>query len=110
MPPNLVMSRHTQAVLGSLTADPGRQHHCAEIGIATGLGIGVVYPVLARLEALQWLDSGWEAPSSPEQGWPRRRFYQLSIDGVALARGALASAKAAPVGAVRRLQQAGETG
>ena len=105
-----VLSRHTRAVLGSLIVDPGQHRHCAEIRSATGLGIGAIYPVLARLEALQWLDSGWEAPSTREQGRPRRRFYQLSTDGLALARGALASARAAPSGPFRRLQQAGGTG
>ena len=110
MAANLVESRHTQVILGSLIADPRRRHHSAEIRSATGLGIGAIYPVLARLEALQWLDSGWESSSGREQGWPRRRFYQLSTDGLALARGALASARAAPKGAVGRLRHAGETG
>lgn len=107
---DFVLSHHTQAVLGSLIADPGRQHHSAEIRSATGLGIGAIYPVLARLEALQWLDSGWEAPERRDQGWPRRRYYQLSADGLALARGALASARATPPVAMRRLRHAGETG
>ena len=60
-------------------------------------------------EALQWLDSGWELPTGKEQGWPRRRYYQLSKDGLALARGALASARAAPAPAMGRLRQVGET-
>lgn len=110
MAPELVMSHRAQAVLGALIADPGRHHHSAEIRSATGLGIGAIYPVLARLEALQWLDSGWEAPAGREQGWPRRRYYRLSTDGLALARGALASARAAPVGGVRRLRPAGGIG
>ena len=91
--PELLMSLRTQAILGSLIADPGRHHHGVEIRGATGLSLGVIYPVLARLETLQWLDSGWESPPSREQGWPRRRYYQLSTDGLALASAPLASAK-----------------
>ena len=105
----VLLSPRTQAILGSLIADPGRRHHSAEIRSATGLGIGAIVPVLARLEALQWLDSGWELPTGMEQGWPRRRYYQLSKDGLALARGALASARAAPAPAMGRLRQVGET-
>lgn len=107
--PEVLLSPRTQAILGSLIADPGRRHHSAEIRSSTGLAIGAIYPVLARLEALQWLDSGWELPTSREQGWPRRRYYQLSKDGLALARGALASARAATTTGVGRLRHAGET-
>ena len=105
----LVLTRATQEVLGALVAHPTRDHHGTEIHAETGLPVGAIYPVLARLEALQWLDSGWEPPTSREQGWPRRRYYRLSEQGLALARGALASARAAAATGYPRLRPAGET-
>jgi DNA-binding PadR family transcriptional regulator len=107
--PELLMTRSTQTVLGALVAHPNRDHHGAEIHRETGLAAGVIYPVLARLEALQWLDSGWEPPVGRQQGWPRRRYYRLSTQGLAMARGALASARAASSVPVRRLRPAGES-
>jgi DNA-binding PadR family transcriptional regulator len=68
-----------------------------ELHAATGLSTGAIYAVLARLEAVHWVDSGWDRPTTPQQGWPRRRHYRLSADGLAMARGALASAASAAV-------------
>lgn len=91
----IVLTGPTRIVLEALVAEPARHHHGAEVVADSGLPIGAVYPVLARLESLQWVESGWEEPAQRVQGWPRRRFYRLSSDGLALARGALASARAA---------------
>lgn len=77
-----------------MIAGPERDHHGTDLCDETGLSLGAVYPVLARLEALLWVDSGWEEPRSREQGFPRRRYYRLSKDGLARARGALASNRA----------------
>jgi PadR family transcriptional regulator PadR len=99
----------TQQVLGALVAHPARDHHGAQLRADTGLSGGHIYPVLARLEALQWLDSGWEAPTEQVQGWPRRRYYRLNPQGLAQIRGALASAAAARATNAGRLRPAGET-
>ena len=104
------MTGPTEQVLVALVAEPTRDHHGAQLLGATGLSAGRVYPVLARLESLQWVDSGWDMPTGHEQGWPRRRYYRLSDQGLAMARGALASARASPSRAVNRLRRAGETG
>lgn len=96
-----------EGVLTAMIAGPDRDHHGIDISDATGLSLGSVYPVLARLEALLWVDSGWEEPASREQGFPRRRYYRLSKDGLAMARGALASNRAAALGA-QHLRPAGE--
>ena len=103
---SLVMTRPTQEVLAALIGHAARDQHGADICAVTGLSSGTIYPVLARLEALQWVDSGWEQPSVHQQGWPRRRYYRLSPYGLAMARGALASARAAPA---QRLRPAAET-
>ncbi len=104
---DMLLTEPTRMVLEALVAEPSRNHHGAEVVAGSGLPIGTVYPVLARLESLQWLDSGWEEPAQHIQGWPRRRYYRLSADGLALARGALASARAAPA-APRRARPIGE--
>jgi DNA-binding PadR family transcriptional regulator len=94
-----------QRVLAALIAHPLRAHHGAEIRIETGLPLRVIYPMLARLEALHWLDSDWEPTSSRARGRPRRRYYRLSTWGLAMARGSLASARSTQVvGGWRRWQ------
>jgi FAD/FMN-containing dehydrogenase len=50
-----------------------------------------LYPVMARLEGMGWLESSWEDPDlSICDGRPRRRYYQLTKDGAEQARLALA--------------------
>lgn len=104
------MSGPVERVLVALVADPTRDQHGAELLGTTGLSASRVYPVLARLESMQWLDSGWEPPTGREQGWSRRRYYRLSARGLAMARGALASARASPSVPVNRMRPTGETG
>src|SRR4051794_2324621 len=91
------MTQPVREVLVALVAHPTDEHHAIGVRNETGLPLRSVYPVLVRLEALHWLDSGWESldhPGQPkrEQGWPRRRWYRLSAQGLVMARGALASA------------------
>ena len=93
------MTQPVREVLAALISNPAADHHAIEVHQQSGLPLRSVYQVLVRLEALQWLDSGWEplaAPGQPkpEQGWPRRRWYRLSAQGLVMARGALASARA----------------
>jgi len=109
MPRELVMTGVTEIILGALVADPTADHHGAALHHNTGLPTGRIFPVLARLETLNWLDSGWDEPTSSEQGWPRRRWYRLSEQGLAMARGALASARSSSSMKVARLRTAGGT-
>lgn len=81
----------TQAVLASLLARP-EPRYALEIIEEAGLGSGTVYPVLARLERMGWVTSGWEAVDEPAllvlrpgDGWPRRRCYWLTREGKAVA-------------------------
>jgi DNA-binding PadR family transcriptional regulator len=89
---DVALTRATRGVLAELIADPAAAQYVTQLHSATGLSAGQIYGVLARLEAVRWLESGWDAPTSKQQGWPRRRHYRLSSDGLAMARGALASA------------------
>ena len=81
----------------------------ADIRGETSLSSLAIYRVLARLEALQRVDSDWEQPSVRQQRWPRRGYHGLSTYGLAMARGALASARASPVAPNQRLRPAAGT-
>lgn len=53
----------------------------------TGRPAGSVYPILDRLESLEWVRSEWE--DDPDRPGPRRRFYVLTGDGMVGARTAV---------------------
>lgn len=61
----------------------------------SGLPSGTVHPILARLETVGWLTSRWEDIDPRAEGRPARRYYQLTPDGLELARAALALAYSA---------------
>jgi PadR family transcriptional regulator PadR len=103
------MTQTTQAVLRAMLVDPSKDLYGLEICAATGLPSGTVHPILARFEALGWLDSAWEQVDPREQGRPRRRYYRLNPNGVAMARDALARAYETRSRIVTRLKPAGET-
>jgi DNA-binding PadR family transcriptional regulator len=69
------MTIPTQLVLRTLLTDPAKEH-----------------PILARLEGVGWLTSRWEDIDPRAEGRPARRYYQLTPNGLELARAALASA------------------
>ncbi|MDV5145503.1 PadR family transcriptional regulator [Streptomyces exfoliatus] len=91
----------TLDVLEAFLASSGELHGFA-VAKAAGKPTGSVYPILARLEQAQWLSSHWET-ENPHEGRPRRRFYELTVDGTAAAktvlierRGALPQRDVAP--------------
>jgi len=59
-----------------------------KIARAVGRPTGSIYPILARLEQIGWVESEWESGDPASRG-PRRRFYRLSPAGLAGARAAL---------------------
>jgi DNA-binding PadR family transcriptional regulator len=79
-------------LLRVLLADPTANYWGFEIMKATGLASGTVYPLLARLEGMGWLESDWD--DEQDVSGPRRRYYYLTGEGVASARIALAEANA----------------
>ncbi len=87
------MTLPTQAVLRALLADPARERYGLELCDLAGLPGGTVYPILARLERLGWVESRWEEPSAHEEaGRPRRRYYRITPDGAERGRDAVARA------------------
>jgi DNA-binding PadR family transcriptional regulator len=88
------MTLPTQLVLRELMEDPAREMYGLEVCAAAGLPSGTIHPILARLEKVGWLRSRWEEVDPAEQGRPRRRYYQLDPNAIALVRSALQRAEA----------------
>ncbi|SDP21899.1 Transcriptional regulator PadR-like family protein [Pedococcus dokdonensis] len=84
------MTLATQRVLRVLLADPSRDHYGLEVGAAADLPSGTIHPILARLEAVGWLESSWEDADPRVEGRPARRYYRLSAAGAEAAQSALA--------------------
>ncbi len=78
--------RMTQATAFVLRALATGHRHGFEIMEVTGLASGTVYPVLRRLEGERAVSSAWEDEAEArEAGRPRRRVYELTPHGEALA-------------------------
>jgi PadR family transcriptional regulator, regulatory protein PadR len=87
------MTLQTQLVLRQVLAEITREWYGLEMIQATGLPSGTVYPIIARLEQCQWIESRWEDPKEHEaEGRPRRRYYKVTEQGAEAARLALAAA------------------
>src|SRR5581483_1576339 len=96
------MTLPTQLVLRALLDEPAEWAYGFALGRATGLPSGTIHPILARLEKIGWVTSDWEQIDPSEQGRPRRRYYRLNPDSIALVQSALARAKT-PTAAIGRL-------
>jgi PadR family transcriptional regulator PadR len=79
-----------ERVLSVLLADPAVPRYGLEISKQADLETGTLYPIMARLERVRWVESSWEDPDlSITDGRPRRRYYQLTRDGAEQASRAL---------------------
>jgi Transcriptional regulator PadR-like family. len=88
---DLGLTRPTQEVLTTaLVGQPVRELNAGDIRAQTDLPVGTIYPMPARLEALQWVDSSWQHPPVQHAGSRRRRYYRLNPRGLAMARRELA--------------------
>ncbi|MFI6503275.1 PadR family transcriptional regulator [Nonomuraea typhae] len=91
MPAEPRMTMQVQAVLRTLLDDPATPCYGLRICAETDLPSGTVYPILARLELLGWVESAWEDPGAQaSEGRPRRRYYTITPGGVERAREAIA--------------------
>ncbi len=85
------MTLQTQLVLRAMLAEPAAERYGLQLCEETGLPSGTIYPIVARLEQLGWVESNWEDPRDHvAEGRPRRRYYRLTDDGAGQARDALA--------------------
>ena len=103
------MTLSTQAVLRTLVSEPGRDRFGLELSAETGLPVGPLHPILARLEGLGWVESSWESIDPQQAGRPRRRAYRMTSNGLESARTALALSHAKRVRIATRLTPIGET-
>jgi DNA-binding PadR family transcriptional regulator len=85
------LTPQTQAVLAALLHDMTEPHYGLEIAKSAGLASGTIYPILARLERQQWVESEWEQIDQSKEGRRRRRYYRLTGEGAHVARDALAA-------------------
>lgn len=53
-----------------------------DIGKATGISSGTLYPLLVRLDHAGWLTSRWEEIDPHEAQRPRRRYRRLTDEGI----------------------------
>ena len=98
------MTGPVEQVLRTMLDDPAVERYGLEISKLTGLETGTLYPVMARLENVGWVESSWEDPDlSIKDGRPRRRYYQLTGEGIAVARLELAQVRAGQTRAPGRL-------
>lgn len=90
------MTLPTQLVLQVLVADPSAELYGLELCRAAGLPSGTIHPILARLEKAGWVISRWEEVDVHREGRPRRRYYRVDPNSVAVVKAALH--RAAPAG------------
>jgi DNA-binding PadR family transcriptional regulator len=75
------LSLQTLRVLDVLLAAPRDELSGTDVRRATDLASGTLYPILARLEDVGWLESRWENADPSEVGRPRRRYYRVTAVG-----------------------------
>jgi PadR family transcriptional regulator PadR len=80
------------SVLAALAAAPAAWQHGYGIAQETGLRSGTLYPILIRLADRGIVAARWE--DGQPAGRPRRHQYQLTPEGRAAARAALAGSPA----------------
>ena len=95
------MTLPTQLVLQALLENPTQEMYGLEVCAAAGLPSGTIHPILARLERVGWLHSSWEQIDPRVEGRPRRRYYRLDPNSIALVRAALARARVTTPGVSR---------
>ena len=81
-----------ERVLGAFLADPAAPRYGYDLMKAARLPSGTLYPLLARLEHQRLVTSEWETPQ--QEGQRPRKYYQLTGEGIRIARLELAHASA----------------
>ena len=81
-----------ERVLGAFLADPAAPRYGYDLMKAARLPSGTLYPLLARLEHQELVTSAWETPQ--QEGQRPRKYYQLTGEGIRIARLELAHAAA----------------
>ncbi|HTQ91093.1 MAG TPA: PadR family transcriptional regulator [Streptosporangiaceae bacterium] len=82
-----------ERVLRVFLADASARRYGYDLMKAARLPSGTLYPMLARLEDEGLVTSQWEPPPGDGSGRPPRKYYQLTGEGVRVARLELAQAR-----------------
>jgi DNA-binding PadR family transcriptional regulator len=98
------MTAPLQRVLRAFLEDPAAPRYGYDLMKAAGLPSGTLYPMLARLEDQELVTSAWETPQAG--GERPRRYYQLTGEGIRVARLELAQVRAGQLRAPVRLGRA----
>jgi DNA-binding PadR family transcriptional regulator len=98
------MTAPLQRVLRAFLEDPAAPRYGYDLMKAAGLPSGTLYPMLARLEDQKLVTSAWETPQTA--GERPRRYYQLTGEGIQVARLELAQVSAGQQRAPVRLGRA----
>jgi PadR family transcriptional regulator PadR len=84
------MTLQVRLVLAEMLSEPAKPRYGLDLCAAIGLPSGTIYPIMARLEQVGWVESDWEDPDAHiAEGRPRRRYYRLTRKGAECADEAL---------------------
>ena len=86
------MTGPLERVLGAFLGDPAAPRYGYDLMKAARLPSGTLYPLLTRLEHQKLVTSAWETPQ--QEGQRPRKYYQLTGEGIRIARLELAHASA----------------
>ena len=86
------LTRPLERVLRVFLADVSARRYGYDLMKAAKLPSGTLYPMLARLEGEGLVTSEWESPPGDGSGRPPRKYYQLTGEGIRIARLELAQA------------------
>ena len=94
------MTGPLERVLRAFLTDPTAARYGYDLMKAARLASGTLYPMLARLEDEGLVTSAWETPGEDIQR--PRKYYQLTGEGVRVARVELAGLARRPAGGAPR--------
>ena len=89
------LTRPLERVLRVFLDDTAAPRYGYDLMKAARLPSGTLYPMLARLQAEGLVTSEWEPKPQDASGRPPRKYYQLTDEGIRVARLELAHASAA---------------
>ena len=78
------MTGPLERVLRAFLEDPAAPRYGYDLMKAARLASGTLYPMLSRLEDDELVSSAWETPT--EEGQRPRKYYQLTGEGIRVAR------------------------
>jgi PadR family transcriptional regulator PadR len=75
------LSNQTLRLASAMLEDPEVPSYGLELSKSASLKTGTIYPALARMERMGWVESCWETERPEDLGRPRRRLYRLTGAG-----------------------------